>query len=72
MGDGKVLKFDKFNFLGFADFYGKRIYRKISFNDGVVSIEDFSNDVELEEYTSWGEEQNGIKARFSNGYKRIS
>ena len=72
MGDGKVLKFDKFNFLGFADFYGKKIYRKISFNDGVVSIEDFSNDVELEEYTSWGEQQNGIKARFSNGYKRIN
>ena len=71
MGDGEVLKSDKYNFLGFADFFGKRIYRKISFNEGKVSIEDFSKDVELEEYTSWGEQQNGIKVGFSNGYKRI-
>ena len=71
MTSGEVLKFDKNNFFGFADFNGKRIYRKIQINDGVVSIEDFSKDVELEEYTSWGEENNGIKVQFSNGYKRI-
>ena len=72
MGDGEVLQFEKYNFLGFADFNGKRIYRKIAFNDGEVRIEDFSNDVELEEYNSWGEEKNGVKVKFSNGYKRIS
>ena len=68
---GEVLKFDKNNFIGFADFNGRRIYRKIQINDGVVNIEDLSKDVELEEYNSWGEENNGIKVQFSNGYKRI-
>ncbi len=72
MSDGEVLKVDCKNFLGFALFNGKKIYRKISINDGVVSIEDFSNDVQLEEYNSWGEENDGIKMQFSNGYKRIS
>tara|TARA_B100000674_G_scaffold427803_1_gene382745 strand:- start:312 stop:2009 length:1698 start_codon:yes stop_codon:yes gene_type:complete len=72
ISDGEVLQFDKYNFLGFADFNGKRIYRKITISDGVVNIEDFSNNVELEEYTSWGERNNGIKVKFSNGYKRIS
>ena len=71
MTSGEVLKFDKNNFVGFADFNGRRIYRKIQINDGVVNIEDFSKDVELEEYNSWGEENNGIKVQFSNGYKRI-
>ena len=65
-------QFDKNNFLGFADFNGKRIYRKITFNNGEVSIEDFSNEVELEEYISWGEQNNGTKVKFSNGYKRVS
>ena len=68
---GEVLKFDKNNFIGFADFNGRRIYRKIQINDGVVNIEDLSKDVELEEYNSWGEENSGIKVQFSNGYKRI-
>ncbi len=72
MSDGEILQFDKYNFLGFADFNGKRIYRKIVFDDGVVSIEDFSNNAEIEPYTSWGEKNNGIKVKFSNGYKRIS
>ena len=72
MSDGEILQFDKYNFLGFANFNGKRIYRKIVFDDGVVSIEDFSNNAEIEPYTSWGEENNGIKVKFSNGYKRIS
>ena len=71
MTSGEVLKFDKNNFVGFADFNGRRIFRKIQINDGVVNIEDFSKDVELEEYNSWGEENNGIKVQFSNGYKRI-
>jgi len=70
MSSGEVLKFDKANFLGFAEFNGKKIFRKVFINDGVVSIEDFSNDVELEEYTFWGEEKNGIKVNFSEGYKR--
>ena len=72
MSDGEILQFDKYNFLGFADFNGKRIYRKIVFDDGEVSIEDFSNNAEIEPYTSWGEKNNGIKVKFSNGYKRIS
>ena len=72
MGDGHTLIFNKNNFLGYAEFNGKRIYRKISIHDGEVLIEDFSNDVDLEEYTSWGEDNNGIKVLFSNGYKRVS
>ena len=52
MTSGEVLKFDKNNFVGFADFNGRRIYRKIQINDGVVNIQDFSKDVELEEYNS--------------------
>ena len=72
MSDGEVLLFDKNNFLGYADFNGKRIYRKISIEDGIVTIEDYSKDVGLEEYTTWGEEKEGIKVQFSEGYKRIS
>jgi len=72
MGDGEVLQFDKYNFLGFAEFHGKRIYRKIEFNDGEVIIEDFSNNADIQAYTSWGEENDGVKVKFSNGYKRIS
>ena len=72
MSDGEVLHFGKYNFLGFAKFKGKKVYRRISISDGVAIIEDFSKDVELEEYTSWGEENEGVKVQFSNGYKRIS
>ena len=72
MSDGEVLKFNKNNFLGHAKFNGKKIIRKITIDDGSVIIQDFSGDVELEEYTSWGEGRNGVKVKFSNGYKRIS
>ena len=72
MSDGEVLLFDKNNFLGYAEFNGKRIYRKIYINDGIVTIEDYSEDVDLEEYTTWGEEKEGIKVKFSEGYKRLS
>ena len=51
---------------------GKSIYRKIFINDGIVTIEDYSEDVDLEEYTTWGEEKEGIKVKFSEGYKRLS
>ena len=71
MSNGKVLKFDKFNFVGYADFNGKRVYRKVSLSEETITIQDFSSDVELDEYTSWGEENNGIKVEFSEGYKRI-
>ncbi len=71
VSSGKVLKFDKFNFIGYAYFNEKKIYRKVSLSDGVISIQDFSNDVELDEYASWGEEKNGIKVEFSEGYKRF-
>ncbi len=72
MSDGEVLVFDKNNFLGYAEFNGKRIYRKIYIQDGIATIEDYSEDVDLEEYTTWGEEKEGIKVKFSEGYKRLS
>ena len=72
MGDGEVLQFDKYNFLGFAEFHGKKIYRKIEFNDGEVIIKDFSNNADIQAYTSWGEDNKGVRVKFSNGYKRIS
>jgi len=71
MSDGKVVRFDKNNFLGHAEFNGKRIYRKIRIEDGIVYIEDYSNDVELEEYAAWGEGSEGVKVQFSEGYKRL-
>ena len=71
MTDGVVLDIDKSNFLGYAEFNRKRIYRKIRIEEGIVHIEDYSNDVELEEYASWGEDSGGVKAYFSEGYKRI-
>ena len=71
MSDGNTLIFNKNSFLGYADFNGKRIYRKLTIQDGEVLVEDFSNDVILEEYTSWGEDNNGTKVLFSNGYKRV-
>ena len=60
MSNGQVLKFDKFNFVGYADFNEKRIYRKVTISDGIITIQDFSNDVELGEYALWGEENYGI------------
>ena len=71
MSDGEVVSFDKNNFLGYAEFNGKRIYRKIRIDDGIVYIEDYSNDVELEKYTAWGEGSEGVKVQFSEGYKRV-
>ena len=72
MSDGEVLTYDKNCFLGYADFYGKRIYRKIQIQNGIVTIEDYSKDIELKQYSSWGEDKNGVKVQFSEGYKRIS
>ncbi len=72
MSDGEVLTYDKNNFLGYADFNGKRIYRKIQIENGIITIEDYSKDLELKEYSSWGEDKNGVKVQFSEGYKRIS
>ena len=72
MGDGEVITFDNNNFLGLAEFNGKRIYRKVSIANGFITIEDLSKDVELEEYTSWGEQNSGVKVKFSEGYKRFS
>jgi len=72
MGDGEVVTFDSSNFLGYAEFNGIRIYRKVSIANGFITIEDLSKDVELEEYTSWGEQNSGVKIKFSEGYKRIS
>ena len=72
MSNGVVLEVGKNSFLGYADFNNKRIYRKIRIEDGIVYIEDFSNDVELEEYKSWGEDKAGIKVQFSEGYKRLT
>ena len=71
MSDGRVLAFDKYNFLGYAEFNGKRIYRKISIEEGIIYVEDYSNDAELGEYSSWGEDSEGVKVQFSEGYKRV-
>ena len=71
ISDGEVVSFDKNNFLGYAEFNGKRIYRKIRIDDGIVYIEDYSNDVELEKYAAWGEGSEGVKVQFSEGYKRV-
>ncbi len=72
MSDGEVLTYDKNSFLGYADFNGKRIYRKIQIENGIITIEDYSKDLELRGYSSWGEDKNGVKVQFSEGYKRIS
>ena len=34
--------------------------------------QDYSKDIELKKYSSWGEDKNGVKVQFSEGYKRIS
>ena len=49
----------------------KEFIEKFHYSDGFITIEDLSKDVELEEYTSWGEQNNGIKVEFSEGYKRF-
>ena len=72
MSDGKALIFNHDNFLGVANFNGKKIYRKLSINDGIVTIEDYSKMKSLKKYESWGESTNGIKVKFSEGYKRFS
>ena len=71
MSDGVVLDVNKSNFIGYAEFNGARIYRKIRIKQGIVYIADYSNDVELEEYASWGEDNEGVKVQFSEGYKRL-
>tara|TARA_B100001996_G_scaffold181186_1_gene138357 strand:+ start:386 stop:2002 length:1617 start_codon:yes stop_codon:yes gene_type:complete len=71
MSDGEVLTFDRNNFLGYADFHGKRIFRKIQIENGLVIIEDYSKDIDLEKYSSWGDDNDGVKVNFSEGYKRI-
>ena len=72
MSDGKALIFNHDNFLGVANFNGKKIYRKLSINDGIITIEDYSKMKNLKKYESWGESTNGIKVKFSEGYKRFS
>ena len=72
MSDGEALIFNHDNFLGVANFNGKKIYRKLSINDGIVTIEDYSKMKNLKKYESWGESTNGIKVKFSEGYKRFS
>jgi hypothetical protein len=72
MSDGEALIFNHDNFLGVATFNGKKIYRKLSINDGIISIEDYSKMKNLKKYESWGESTNGIKVKFSEGYKRFS
>ena len=69
--EGKVLKFDKFNFLGSALFNGKEIFRKVNIDNGIISISDFSKDVQIKPYNNWGEQKNGAKFEFSEGYKRL-
>jgi hypothetical protein len=72
IGNGEALLFDKKNFVGVADFEGSKIYRKLSINDGIITVEDFSILENLERYETWGEMRKGIKVEFSEGYKRFS
>ena len=72
MEDGKVLSLDKNNFLGSATFNGNKIYRKIVIENGNILISDFSNDTILKPYKNWGELSEGVKFKFSKGYKRIN
>ena len=69
--EGKVLNFDKFKFLGSALFNGKEIFRKVIIDNGIISISDFSKDVQIKPYNNWGEQKNGAKFEFSEGYKRL-
>ena len=59
-------------FIGVADFNGKKIYRKLTINNGIITVEDFSVLKNLERYKTWGEMRKGIKEEFSEGYKRFS
>jgi len=72
IGNGEALLFDNKNFIGFADFDGTKIYRKLSINEGIIRVEDFSVLENLERYETWGEMTNGIKEEFSEGYKRFN
>ena len=69
---GKLIFLDKNNFIGNAIFNGNKIYRKITIENGNIQISDFSNDTNLKAYESWGEQNGGIKYKFSRGYKRIN
>lgn len=72
MEDGKLLFLDKNNFLGSAVFNGNKIYRKIVIENGNILISDFSSDTNLNPYENWGELNEGVKFKFSKGYKRIN
>ena len=71
-GDGEVLNIDKYNFLGSAVFNGLEIIRKVTIENGTVSVSDFSKDIEMKPYNNWGESKNGAKLKFSEGYKRLT
>ena len=47
------------------------IFRKVIINNGIISISDFSKDVQIKPYNNWGEQKNGAKFEFSEGYKRL-
>ena len=68
----KSIFLDKNNFLGCAVFNGNKIYRKIVIENGNIQISDFSNDTNLNPYENWGELNEGVKFKFSKGYKRIN
>ena len=40
--------------------------------NGNILISDFSNDTNLNPYENWGELNEGVKFKFSKGYKRIN
>ena len=46
--------------------------RKIVIENGNILISDFSNDTDLNPYENWGELNEGVKFKFSKGYKRIN
>jgi hypothetical protein len=69
---GKALAFNKLYFLGSAEFLNYKIYREIHIDDGIIRINDYCNEQIINPYLKWGSSTNGIKEKFSNGYKRLN
>ena len=47
MSNGQVLKFDKFNFVGYADFNEKEYIEKLHISDGIIIFKIFQTMLNL-------------------------
>jgi len=68
---GKALAFNEIYFLGSAEFLNYKVYREVHIDDGIIRIKDYCNEEIINPYLKWGSSTNGIKEKFSNGYKRL-